>query len=452
MTYFFPLESLLRMLKRQPDLVPMALGGLVVLALVILALGFYFRKYLLFVAKSLSRNLVRTMLSSLAIMVLVFVAILIWSVVLFLDLVTSEKAKDLKAVITERYQIPSQMPFAYAQGLEEGAVRPDHPEDIKPEDSMTWQFFGGSMDPAKRTFENMLFLFAMDPRRVRTMMDDLDVVDPALIDKMVQNKKGILVGRERLHQINKQVGDTLTLTSFNYKDLVLEFQIVGLLPEGRYNQSAIMNRDYLNDALDAYPRQHNGAKHPMAEKTLNLVWLRVPDSRAFQKVANQVMTSALYTTPSVKCETASSGIAAFLDAYQGMLWWAKWFLVPGILVVISLVIANAISISVRERRTEMAVLKVLGFSPNHILGLVLGEALLLGCAAGLASSGFAYVFFNIVMGGIHVPIAFFPAFKVPIDALWWGLGLGGGTALVGSFFPAWSARSVKVSEVFAKIT
>ena len=44
----------------------------------------------------------------------------------------------------------------------------------------------------------------------------------------------------------------------------------------------------------------------------------------------------------------------------------------------ALVIANAISISVRERRTEMAVLKVLGFRPGQILVLVLGEALLIG--------------------------------------------------------------------------
>ena len=57
----------------------------------------------------------------------------------------------------------------------------------------------------------------------------------------------------------------------------------------------------------------------------------------------------------------------------------RWLLVPAILVTMALVIANAISISVRERRTEMAVLKVLGFHPTQILLLVLGEALLIGC-------------------------------------------------------------------------
>ena len=43
-----------------------------------------------------------------------------------------------------------------------------------------------------------------------------------------------------------------------------------------------MNRDYLNAALDDYPRTHAGKPHPLADKTLNLVWLRVPDSEPFR--------------------------------------------------------------------------------------------------------------------------------------------------------------------------
>jgi hypothetical protein len=59
-------------------------------------------------------------------------------------------------------------------------------------------------------------------------------------------------------------------------------------------------------------------------------------------------------------------------------------------VTLSLVIANAISISVRERRPELAVMKVLGFRPMQILWLVLGESLLLGAGAGFASAGLTY--------------------------------------------------------------
>jgi putative ABC transport system permease protein len=189
----------------------------------------------------------------------------------------------------------------------------------------------------------------------------------------------------------------------------------------------------------------------MADKTLNLMWLRVPDTATFNKVSSQIMHSPSNQGPAVKCETASSGIASFFDSYRDLLWGARWLLVPAILGTMSLVIANAIGISVRERRTEMAVLKVLGFGPNQVMVLVLGEALLIGCGCGLLSAAATYVVINNVMGGIRLPLGFFAAFKIPWEALWWGPMIGGLTALAGSFLPAWSVRSVKVSEVFSKV-
>src|SRR5439155_413439 len=144
-------------------------------------------------------------------------------------------------------------------------------------------------------------------------------------------------------------------------------------------------------------------------------------------------------------------IASFLDAYRDLLWGMRWLLVPAILVTLALVIANAISISVRERRTEMAVLKVLGFTPNHILILVLGEALLIGCLSGLLSAWATKFLVNELIGGIAIPIGLIGKFFVAGAAPWWGLSIGALTALAGSLLPAWSARSVKVSEVFAKV-
>jgi putative ABC transport system permease protein len=424
---------------------------LVVLALIVLQ-----RKLFVFILKSLSRNVIRTALTSMAVIVLVFVVTLIWTVLWFLDLVMTEKSQDLKAIVTEKWQIPSQMPWAYASSLKEGAAA--HPGDLRPADYMTWGFYGGTLDPDKKTRENIVFFFVMEPRKLLSMMDDLDRLkgkektdlDNA-VKRMERDKRCVIMGRDRLKAINKKVGERFTLTSLNFQDLNLEFEIVGDFPDGRYNQSAVMSRDYMNDAMDAYKRDHKGTPHPMADKTLNLVWLRIPDSAAFRRIADQITSSSLYTSPAVKCETASSGVSSFLDAYRDLLWGMRWLLVPAILCTMALVISNAISISVRERRIEMAVLKVLGYSPNQILALVLGEAMLIGCGGGLLSAGATYLVVNHLIGGIKFPIAFFPAFLIPADALWWGPLIGGATAFAGSIVPAWSARTVKVSEVFSKI-
>jgi len=131
--------------------------------------------YLSFMFRNLWRNKIRTMLTGLATMILVLVVTLVWTVLSFLTLVTSEKASNLKAIVTERWQIPSQMPYAYATRLTEGAAKEEGDYQIDPrQDSMTWAFYGGTLDPANRTTENSLFFFVMEPDRFLTMMDGID--------------------------------------------------------------------------------------------------------------------------------------------------------------------------------------------------------------------------------------------------------------------------------------
>jgi putative ABC transport system permease protein len=405
------------------------------------------------ILKNLRRNKLRTILTSLAIMVLVFMVTMIWTVIYFLDQATTEKSKDFKIIITERWQFPSQLPQTHAQYLdpESPKVVYDPKEfNIGPGDFMTWSFYGGTTDITNMTRESIVFFFVMKPKHITTMMDDLQNLDPALIQKMKDTRNGCLLGRERMEAINKVVGERFKLTSFSFKGIDLDFEIVGALPDGRYNLSGIVNEDYFLQELDKYARQR-GQRHPLDNKSLALIWLRVRDMETFNKLGDQIEKSPYFADRPVKVETASSGIGAFLDAYRGMLWGMKFLLVPAILITMALVIANAISISVRERRTEMAVMKVLGFRPRQILTLVLGESLLVGAVSGFVAAFATFALINLALGGINFPIAFFPAFLIPIWAIAWGTAMGGGTALAGSLLPARTAQSVKVSEVFSKV-
>src|SRR5262249_14593366 len=160
-------------------------------------------------------------------------------------------------------------------------------------------------------------------------------LDPRLVQKLLDNRQGCLMGRERMEMINRRVGEKFKVTSFNYKDIDLEFEIVGTLPEGRYGLSSIMNETYFNQELDRYARQR-GQKHPLDQKRLNLIWLRVKDVPTFERVAHVIQNSSKFADRPVKCETASSGIGAFLEAYRDLLWGMKWLMVPAILVSMAL--------------------------------------------------------------------------------------------------------------------
>jgi putative ABC transport system permease protein len=416
-------------------------------------------KFFMLILKSLRRNLLRTILTALGTMVLVFVLSLIWSVLSFLADLTSEKNQNFKLIITERWQIPSQMPYRYADILAHGAA--EKPEDVVPVDSMTWQFFLGSIesDSSKRSNENIFFAFGMDPRKLTTMMDDLDQLsgaDLALMDKLIAemeaDPRAVVIGPGRLKRFKKSVGDSMTVYGINYKDLKFDVRIVGTFPASlaRYEESGVMNGSYIRRALEQYEVE-NKHPHKLADRCLNLMWLKVKTRAEFEQIAQQLEQSPSLRSPQVKCETQAAGIANFLDAYKDLFWGVRFLLGPAIIVTLSLVISNAISISVRERRTEFAILKVLGFRPWHILVMVLGEALLIGVGAGVLSAAGTYVLVNYVMGGIKFPIGFIPAFNVPLAALWWGLAVGVGTAVAGSILPAINAQRTNVAQVFAKV-
>jgi len=408
-------------------------------------------KLFLLIVKNLRRNLLRTILTAGAIMILALMVTSIATVLDGLDRFTEEKAKNLKLIISDRFQVPSQMPLSYASYLDPTSPSfiLDH-KDVGPSDFMTWCFYGGTRDPANKTLENLVFFFVMDPKAIIPMMDDLEDLDPALVRKLQATKHGCLLGAERLQVMNRRVGERFKVTSINYIGIDLEFEIVGQLPMGRYDKLGIMRTDYFNDALDDYARK-NKAPHPLDQKRLNYLWLRVPDRDAFDRVAHQIESASVLQNPPVKVETGSSGIASFLEPYRSLLWAFRWLLVPTLLGVMALVVANSISISVRERRTEMAVLKVLGFRPGQVAALVIGESLLVGGLSGLFASAFTWWYFNTAYGGIPFQVAFIPVFRIPLEALAWGTTMGLGVGLLGCALPALSARSVNVAEVFAKV-
>lgn len=405
--------------------------------------------------KNLGRNPVRTSLIALAITVLVASVTLIWTVVYFLDAVTRERSKDFKLIITERWQLPSQVPMKHADYLDPSSPSflPELQGKYGPKDFMTWSFYGGSVDPTKRTAQDIVFFFVMNPDHIKSMMDDLDTLDDGLIQKLKATRNGCLVGKDRLANINKKVGERFKVYSFNYKGIDLDFEIVGELPEGRYNQSAIMRTDYFLGAFEQYERDKGKAHELQApdDRRLNLIWIRVPDRATFNEVGGLLEKTPVFAQRPVKVETASSGIGSFLEAYADLLWGMKYLLVPVILIIMALVVAIAISISIRERRTEIAVMKVLGFKPAQVMNLVIGESLILGVVSGFLAALLTYGFINWMIGGIKFPIAFFPAFLISEWALAWGPAMGAFCAAAGSFFPAQQARAVRVSEVFARV-
>jgi putative ABC transport system permease protein len=414
---------------------------------------------LLVLVRSLRRNRLRTSLTFVATFVLVFVVAGIWSALYFLDGLLADKARSPRVVVSEKWQIPSQMPLSYAISLAEGAAR--RRGDVRPTDAMPWQIYLGSTDPINPSPDNTVVCVAMEPAKVTMLEDLIEEISTDggahraktqhrrrqledAVGLLEGNRRGIILGARRLAALNKRVGEWITLTGMMHRNIDLELQIVGVFPSGRLSDLGVIQRDYFNAAFDAFAAR-TGSRHPMAGKTLTMVWLQMPAHDDCGRVGEQIQRSGLYQEPPVKCQTVAAEVAAALDAYADLIWGLRWLLAPAILVIMTLVMANAIGISVRERAPEIALLKVLGFRPVHVLALVLGEPALIGTLAGLLGAVLSRLLINDVLNTVSDnPV------DVPLQVLWWCPATGVLTALAGSLLPAWTACRVRPAQVFAR--
>jgi putative ABC transport system permease protein len=122
-----------------------------------------------------------------------------------------------------------------------------------------------------------------------------------------------------------------------------------------------------------------------------------------------------------------------------------------VIFVILLVTANTMSMAVRERRTEMGVLKTLGFSSGRVMGLVLAEAGLLGALGGaigiLFSSGMIRVLAMVPnVGPVVQGLGGLPG-QVALT----GFGLALGIGLIAGLAPAVAAYRASITDLLRHV-
>ena len=117
----------------------------------------------------------------------------------------------------------------------------------------------------------------------------------------------------------------------------------------------------------------------------------------------------------------------------------------GVCFTILLVTANTMSMAVRERRTEIAVLKTLGFGGRQVMGLIVAEALLIGAAGGALGIGgaeWALWALNRAPGQTILGIAHL---ELRWAVAWSGVAVALGLGFAAGFFPALGAYRARVT-------
>jgi putative ABC transport system permease protein len=145
-------------------------------------------------------------------------------------------------------------------------------------------------------------------------------------------------------------------------------------------------------------------------------------------------------------QTKTEAESAFALSFMSFLGNVKGFLLivgSAVMFTILLVSANTIAMSVRERIREIGVLKVLGFTNGAVLGIILGEAVVISAFGGLLGAGLASVLALLVRRGPDYSAQLHTLRIGPVVALLCIL-VAASVGLVSAFVPAFQASRIPI--------
>src|SRR5205823_3929923 len=124
-----------------------------------------------------------------------------------------------------------------------------------------------------------------------------------------------------------------------------------------------------------------------------------------------------------------------------------------ILLIMMLILGNTIAMGVRERTREYGVLRALGFSPKHIGGFVIGEALTIGLFSGAVGVALAYPMIQFGLGRVLEENLgqIFPTFHVEPTTVLLALVLAILLGAVASLLPALNASKLSIIDALRRV-
>jgi putative ABC transport system permease protein len=227
-------------------------------------------------------------------------------------------------------------------------------------------FFGRYRDGGAR---NVFMRAAVDPETLLQVFDDAEIVAGSARD-WLEDRTGCIVGTNLVAKYGWKLGDRVVLVGDVFP-MTLELTIRGIY--------------YLENGTSAtlfFDRRILDERFPSFKGSATTIWIKAKDAAASERlgpVIDAMFENSPYPT---KTETEN----AFRNGMVSMLGNVKLLMtaIGAIIVLVILLIAgNTMAMAARERITEIAVFRTLGFQKSTILALVLGESVLIALAAGV---------------------------------------------------------------------
>ena len=381
------------------------------------------------VLKNLLRNKLRLSLNLFAILI----AFLLFGALGAINLAFNagiELSADNRLVVVNKINFTQ--PLAYSYVAKVRAI-----EGVKEVTHANW--FGAYIKDSEHFFAGM----AVDPDTYLKVYDDYIVMDESAVNAWKMNQQGAIVGASLAKVYGWKVGDRVPISSNIFSkndgsqvwDMTIEGIFTGTEPQIDTNY-LLFHYKYYNET------QSFGGDY------VGWLVLTTVDPSVNDAVANAIdeqFENSFYET-----ETSSEKQfnKSFLEQI-GSIGFIITSVVAAAFFTLLLIVGNSMILAVRERTREIAVLKTLGFSANHVFRLVLSESLavaVLGGCLGLAGAIFAIEGLKNAPGiGNMLPNLAIDN-SVIIQAVIYMIGLG----LITGLIPAYRAMQLNIVDALTR--
>lgn len=230
-------------------------------------------------------------------------------------------------------------------------------------------WFGGIY----RDEANFFPQFACDADAVFKVLSEAKI-DPQQLAAFIRERTACVVGIKTMQRFGWKIGDRVTLMGAMWP-CNLELTIRGVYSGSVDETNLFFHHEYLDEAL--------GDKG-----FTGLFWVRCENAAAVPELIERIDAEFANSDAETKTETQQSFQLGFVSML-GNLKLLIGSICTVIVFTLVLVTGGTMSMAIRERGREMAILKALGYEARLLFGLLFAESLglaMLGCVLGFAGA------------------------------------------------------------------
>ncbi|MEW6193853.1 MAG: FtsX-like permease family protein [Bacteroidota bacterium] len=345
-------------------------------------------KILKLIFKNSLRHKLRTTLTILGIAIAVIAFGILRTVVTSWD-VGVEAASPNRLITRQAVSFIFPLPYAYK----------DRIASIPGVTQVTYaNWFSGVYKDKNQFFARM----AADPETLLKVYDEILLTDEEK-KNFIAERNSCIVGIETAKTYNLKIGDIMTLEGDIYPGR-WDFVIRGIYrPKFKTIDPTAMYFHW------AYVDERMQEESPARAGLVGWYIMKIDDPAKSASISAQIDNMFKNSAYETKTESERAFTENFLSSTSAIIS-AMDFMSFVIVGIIMLVLGNTMIMSARERAREYAILKTLGFSTWHLIGLIGGESMLIACLGG--GVGLLLTFPLIVGFEQAIPKSVFPMFEL----------------------------------------